>query len=371
LGADIAYYDKVSQITTYYYGYQTQGLLLLTEAYNYRAWEDLGSPDSGGLLSSDNVASICAGGSPTLKCTLAKNAVTQLYSDLKSFYALAGAPYTNDHFLLQYSSDPRLWVKSLEDFTLAAGDACPDPLTSNHPCGVTSGLWNQGQYPAVTYRGYTDWSTSNAGNMNILLSGWTSGTPGNYLENTLGFENMQNKILLTKSSVSNIYLIDSIYPTASASIVDAVVFVDPDIDKSKLDQPVQTQDAFRKLIQSKTLDTTRSCYIGMMLREYPIQDFTQTDSGRTNWDSCCGYFYKLHAQMAGLCLPFTWDSKPGWLADNTGANAKQYHLIYGYGDLFTDCTEGRSSKNVAGVWTMCGDDFSAWFEEIVPNPAAE
>ena len=65
------------------------------------------------------------------------------------------------------------------------------------------------------------------------------------------------------------------------------------------------------------------------------------------------------------------DVKTGWLPDNTGANAKQYHLIHGYGDLFTDCTEGRSSKNVNGVWTMCGDDFNAWFEEIVPDPVAE
>jgi hypothetical protein len=91
-------------------------------------------------------------------------------------------------------------------------------------------------------------------------------------------------------------------------------------------------------------------------------------------------FYHLHGHKgyptldcnqssANIDNDFTWLEKPGWLASFRGNPAKQFRWPIGQPFIFTDyCTEGRSPKNVNGAWSMCGDDYHAWFENIVPRP---
>jgi hypothetical protein len=154
-----------------------------------------------------------------------------------------------------------------------------------------------------------------------------------------------------------------------------VVFLDTDIDKNYLDQPVQTQDAVDQLYMSEKTVLRTHCkfewqtwdkqYKSMFYESFMLpsnrKDFYNL-SARKRYTKC--------RKSSGGCKDdFTWYTKPGWLASVTGNRAKQYGLVLGQTALFTDhCTEGRSTKNVGGVWTMCGDDFTRLLNTTVPRP---
>jgi hypothetical protein len=197
--------------------------------------------------------------------------------------------------------------------------------------------------------------------MNTLLSGWTSGTPGQYLENTFGFQNMKNKILLSKQT-------ESIELNQSRVHQDFVSFIDTDFEYSFQPGLVDDTDSFDRMT-SVTSDF-KMCYT-------PFPD----QRNWHDWTTAGGLpgqrnnFYDLQAHRGDSrdCgksdyYSFSWGSEPGWLASNTGSNAIQFHLVYGYSSVFDNSTEGRSTKNVGGVWTMCGDNFTQWLETTVPRP---
>jgi hypothetical protein len=64
--------------------------------------------------------------------------------------------------------------------------------------------------------------------------------------------------------------------------------------------------------------------------------------------------------------------QPGWVLDSDGVSATQF--LWPVFDMSTaTCNtnvngSARSTTNVQGVYTMCGDDFDQWFAEIVPTP---
>jgi hypothetical protein len=95
--------------------------------------------------------------------------------------------------------------------------------------------------------------------------------------------------------------------------------------------------------------------------------FYNLDAGRKLSYNERGYPCQSHGSDCAE-EDFTWTTKPGWLADNTEHKAHHYHMIYGYDSVFTDCTENRTTKNVGGVWSKCGDDFTQWLDTTVPRP---
>jgi hypothetical protein len=383
--SDTPYYDQVAQFTNYYYYYQAVGLWLLTEAQHYQAWVAAGSPNSGSLYA-DSVPQVCKDPSATEYCIAAAAWTNEVYNSLVDQFTAAGAPYTDDWLAMEYdATSPHLWVKSLEDFTAAAGDDCPYPLTSSgDACGVTARLWDDPiNVSGINYRGYTDWNHPIAYRMNLLLSGWTDGTPGNYLQNTFGFQNMQNKILLSTSSVADMKLqipdtkCGNNSKSHSKNIGSVVVFVDTDIDKNDLDQPVQTQDAVDQLYTGEKTKI-RKCGPWYSEETQYKQMFNRSSMLPSNRKN----FYELSARRrytqcnssgGGCKRDFEWYTKPGWLADVT---AYTQYISTHYGlvvlrerALFTDhCTEGRSTKNIGGVWSKCGDDFTQWLNTTVPRP---
>ncbi len=140
--SDTIYYNQVKQYTDFYFNYQLQGVALLNEALHYTAWVKVGSPVSDSL-SVDSTALICQDPDAMLYCNEAATYVNVLYNNQINQITAGGAPYTDENYVLEYSSgNAYIWPLSLEDFTIAAGDTCADPLTSAKPCGIAANKYN-------------------------------------------------------------------------------------------------------------------------------------------------------------------------------------------------------------------------------------
>ena len=363
-GTDADYYTAVKLYTDYYYSYQVRGLLLLNEALHYQAWVAAGSPNSDSL-SADATSSVCQDANAVLYCNESAAAVNNLYNALLQQLTAGGAPYSDEDFVLMYKSDtPYLWPLSLEDFTTAAGDNCAHPLTSAQPCGVTAGWYNVASpMNTVVYKGHTGWQKAGSVILAWLLEGFNSGTIGDSLENAYGFQNMKNKIIISSNTVS-------IELDHTHKYQDFVTFFDTNFDHSFMKGLVQTYDQYSKISRyTEHYDGSgNKCNKNRENGHYYIY------KENTDLSNLYNHFYDLTGRIDfywdnNVCEGFQWldGGEPGWLAANKGSNAKQYSWPVGLVYKFP-CRENRSAHNPGGVWTTCGDDFTAWFDYYVPRP---
>ncbi len=357
--SDVAYYEQVAQFTNYYYYYQALGLMLLNEALHYKAWATAAAEDND-HYSADSVYNVCSDSYAAVYCTKAASFTNAVYNALIKQFTVAGAPYTDSSFLMQnHSSGPRLWVKSLEEFTIASGDNCNAPLTSaNNRCGVTVGFYNSGNgaISNKVYRGHTKWQFANASELNTLLGGWTSGTAGNYLESKLGFKHMKSKIVLSTNttivSLSN-----------SGANQTVVMFFDGSTGKGKIDNKLfDNSKAFNLIAPNSKTTGNGSCY--------PFSSNFYSFNGKSAGINSYWYFCWGNAEWCGgnaLHGGVKWNATPPWLASSSSDASRQFRLPYTQVKNF-NCTRNRFPKNPGGMWTMCGDDFTQWFNNEVPRP---
>jgi len=354
---DTIYYKQVKQYTDFYFNYQLQGVALLNEALHYTAWVKAGSPNSDSL-SVDSTALICQDPNAMLYCNEAATYVNYLYNILIDQLTVGGAPYSDENLVLEYeTTNPYIWPRSLEDFTIAAGDNCADPLTSAKPCGITANKYNNENMKSVTYKGRTGWLiASNDVHLKTLLSGWTSGTAGDYLEDSLGFKNMKNKIVVGDHTLS-------IELSSSDVKQNFISFFDTDINKSLgINQPIQNTGDYNKLAHKsgKNYSNHEDCHYNYSYSK----GSGLPSSGKNFYSLGAKIWYVDNYGYAQKCISFSWSTEPGWLASNSGSQYRwPISSVSGY-----TCTESRSNKNAGGVWTMCGDDFTAWFDFYVPRP---
>lgn len=364
---DTTYYKNVTLFINYYYAFQVRALFLYNEAKHYQAWVAAGSPDST-FLSADSVAYVCSDARAKEYCLSAVNNTNELYNNLIEQLTISGAPFTDENFVTwNNQSDGYLFIKSLEEFTTAAGDNCATPLTSAKPCGITAGRYDTGNLRPVVYKGYTNWLKAGSNLIENLVSGWTTGTAGDYLEDSLGFKNMKNKIVISTNTVK-------IDLSNSETDQDFVVFFDTDPTYDFMKGLVKNQSQYDFLAPS-TYSTP--CYVDDDFTKIGHKYTYNMNSELYSFNLNRNNFYNLNATVGFeldntgtdeiICTPLHWNTSPGWLASNTGSNAKQYRWpVLEISSLV--CTEGRSHKNADSVWTMCGDDFTAYLDYNVPRP---
>ena len=358
---DTDYYNKVANLINFYYDYQAEGLLLLQEAYHYQAQQSFvqagGTPPP-----ADDPGYICENAtdsSTNFVCTLSIDQTNDLYQRLALQFELAGLPYTDDKVILLNNSgaNPPLFVRSLEKFTQAAGDACPTPLTSADPCQsvtlATAGdTHSVGSPMKVNYDGYTTWTAATAGNLNLLLHDkGPSQTPAQYL-NSNGFENAENKILLTPQTASF-----SISNGNFGKDGSLRCFLDTDVAAGVV---CSSQSVASVLLQGgpdvRCVDNTGDPTI-----EPSWVTRSSLPTNRNNF-----YDARIAPQYYGCGAVL--DPKPGWLVGNTSANSFQYRWPHFQVGSLT-CTNGRSPINAGGVPTRCGKNFDTVFNTLVARPA--
>ena len=368
-GTDTTYYNQVNSLITYYYVYQVRALFLYSEAMHYQAWVDAGSPNSD-YLSADSVSNVCSDPNIVISCNLVANRTNNLYNALIDQFTAGGEAYSDENFVQEYkASGSFLWPLSLEDFTAAAGDNCADPLNSAKPCGTTVGWFNNDTNPkkmsSVTYKGYKGWIQANSDNLTALLADWKSGTAGNYLQNNLGFKNMKNKIILSPNMVEI-----SLNETGATQYV--VPFFDTDWSYDFLPgAPAVSTPQFESLL-TKSRHQGNLCNVLKGIY-YVSVDYTTNSNVPSNRN---GYYNATaHNRHCGSdyndTTPFSFSVLPGYVAQQNGVNWELSGLQFRWPVLNISkqpCTENRSSRNAGGVWTKCGDDFTAFIEYNVPRP---
>lgn len=377
MSVDDDYYAQVQLFTNYYYNYQVRALFLYVEAKHYRAWLAAGSPNSS-TLSADSIPEVCSNASAALYCNQAAQRTNEVYNALVAQITTAGAPYSSEYFVLKYDTDyPVLIPLSLEAISNKLdGNACPHPLTSANPCGELVGLYNNLDFAGhLKYAGYTDWTTATIGTLDHMLDGWKTGTAGEFLENNYGFQNMKDKIILSRSAIS-------ISLDYTGYIQKVVGFFDTDMEKGPTNGGFNTQTEF------ETRLTKRSKHAGAVC-DWRFNRFTSYDweEAADLPDNVASYperrndFYNFsgHARKCGdseWTTPFAFkDTWPGWVIE-MGSESNPYTdkmrqfrwPVVSVRDL--NCTEGRSPTNTNGVWTMCGDNFTVWLDDYVPRPAS-
>lgn len=369
MSVDDDYYAKVQLFTDYYYNYQVRALFLYVEAKHYRAWSAAGKPTSL-TLDADSIANVCSNASAALYCNQAAGRTNEVYNALVAQATTGGAPYTSSNFVLKYDTEfPYLVPLSLEKFTLEMdGNYCSFPLTSAAPCGSmanVNGSWADAAH--VTYGGYTNWTAAPSGMLGHMLDGWTSGTAGAFLEQQYGFENMENKIIVSKATMK----INLTYADQQLTVVP---FFDTDRDIAPF-SPFNTSSEFEELVNRTKnqggLCTYFSTYVSHDWTEATdLPDDADTHPDRRN------SFYDMAAHSrtceGDYTTAFSFSKWPGWVISYDGTanpndNINQYHWpLINVSEV--SCTQGRSIKNVAGVWSMCGNDFTVWLDDYAPRP---
>ncbi len=354
---DRSYYKTVQNMVHFYYVLQVQGLLLLHEAYHFRAQQA-----STLAPSTDDIANICISATEAEvihDCNMVIEDTNRVYQDLAEQFLLGGAAFSNDNLLLRNNgADSTLWVGSLEDFTQSAGDSCSSPLTSADPCGLTVGNRNTGKTPfSVNYQDYDGWRPASSDELGELIGARGSKTPAAYLE-AIGFQNATGKLVITGDSFE--YSILSMDPISSSALLysHATCFLDMDLTRN-----VVCHD---NSIQGFYTEKQRACAMGV--EPYFVANSHIATKGERNG------FYDFKYDISGThCQNLGYEhykfiEAPGWETSNTsGANAQQYRWP-ALSIAYLTCTGSRSRTNPGGVPTRCGNDFDLWFDPQVPRP---
>ncbi len=377
------YIDNVQPITDWYFTINTQAMIVLAEAYHFRAWQAAGSPTSSSA--DDIVANVCPAGTSLDDCIdpitkygkLGNNVTGEFLTYVYGQFKAGGAPLSTDSHLV-VNGEGQMLVRSIEIYNEAAGAGCPNPQVEPD-CGPTVGQWNfKGpleSYPVGPY-GYGGggaagtWRFSDASVFEVILNqGFNQTqtqpidgtvTPGEFLctmsmtpnpssctqaNSGLGLENADKLLLFPQSITFNIENEVWIYPL--------MCFMDGYLGRATSNQPFCTQQTFDNILLS---GRKSGCLKGVDAKTPP--GLVSPIPYYPDWYE--GYY------CSG------WNPLPGYQATNsTNANPPGFWWPALPLDTIT-CDNGKSALdssnlNPAGLPQLCRQkDFNIWFEAIVP-----
>ncbi len=376
-GLDTNYYAQAQSLLSKYYYYQTIGLGLLSEAYHYNAWVDAGSPGEE-YTNADSVQKVCSENSQSaIDCNFVVVVTNTTYNSLLEQFSFVGAPYTDANLIFQQSSNGGIaWVRSLEDFTQQAGSNCNFPLTNDNLCGPTVGLYNQ-QLSFTTYYGTQNFQFAGNSELSLLVSDVSAIAPfpgpnGAYLD-SMGFENMSNKILiadtLLKLNADDSHEYDNYMDTMHiVPFIDTEggVFTDCDHNQSAIfnDEP-------HFCYALGYVDATYVDDCAYPNYSYYKMNYTVSNTASSNW-----YFLKgagYFCNDGNWEKPIAWDSPsqaPGWsyYLDNSIPQKRFLMPVRINLGSVQGCSEGFSPLNRGGMASKCGADYEAFLSINLPKP---
>ena len=408
-GGDAIFYADPINLLQYFADYQTVATLLVTEYDHYEAF--LTSPYyssttiSNGLPANE-AGMICTASNAADNCLAARNAIEETYVYLQNQYSVDGVPYsTKDSngnlqtgLYLAGSGTNYLFAGSIEEFTNYEDipqNNCPSVMTSSNGCGLafrndpsTSPFWDN--LYNQTYQYETGWQPATAEMWRAVLNAFagtsdkSSTTVADALT-TLGFQNADNKIILTPTT----YSADPKVPNSGGTLLPipgatALCFIDTDLGRSFSLQPwcyngssddVSYGDVGTTLWLWNTWDSGRC----MTFRTIDTILNDTNDPGFYGADYQYDSYLNSDSGKPTSCPSGSWvnDLEPGWLIDN---NLSGYGFFWPAIDVSnpacgTNLSFGlqaavlRTPTNFRGVPTMCGADFDAYFSAIAPrNP---
>ena len=372
---DTAYYEQVYDLINYYLVWQVRGLWMLQESYLYQAQQAVPSKDlpKGVDPSTFPICGAAYTAQQATYCGDAAGAVNNLYEALVDQLKLAGAPYSNSDVVLKYHDNTQtLFVTSLDDFTTAGGGgSCTFPLDSRAPCGITRRNYDRAgtsdgfplSYPTLgsgveAFAGYDTWRPAAWDEfMALLKEASSSQAPYQYLQAN-GFPYSDNKVLVFDQTFTSEFLFCcDVQPRTATTFIDTHF--------GPVYSPATLQ-GFLRVGSKCTIQSGNPAGAKMLTSENTIVANNRNDWYTVEINPC--------SQNANVYNP-----APGWLNSNSAAsNAYQFAWpalsLDGMTCLDNWTASGATvsaldATNVAGVLTICGDDFAGWVSGQVPRPA--
>ena len=409
-GTDTVYYNQIQHLTSYYYGYYVNALLLFNEAKYYKAWK---SAYDNNLINSgytnSNIKTICALTSVDTSaywveyyCNQTVAETQETYHSLKQIFTLGGAPYTNDYQILNYksSSSHTLWARSIEKYNADLGFNCPDPFYWNYmPCGPLQGKYNH-ILTSTTYRELDGWEFADKDVLQTLFPGTVAGTfstVGTYLE-SIGFESLvgTGKVVQAYQNEANHYGITlagsggtAAYQSGPVEIYVIPFFYTDMPAIANSSGLIITDNDFNSIFPrykygAKYLTRVSGYdYWTQDYRYHHIPALTICGEYTGNYAQCVWFnaFGKVSLMGAGYTeKAFHWTDEnyatnnnnlPGWLKWKQ-KNQYMEALLWPVNFITNPTCGGRlgyGKTNNGGMVTMCGDDFTAWLNIVLPKPA--
>jgi len=398
-------YQTATNLQNYLLNLNTQGMIMLTEAYHIYQYgqcitDNGGTVDQDGYVvdppaacqsgsADDVVPNLCPNSSSSRFCTMPKTLYGSIGNSANSFttyvhaeFKAAGAPLSTDSHLV-VNGEGQMLVRSIEIYNAAAGVDCPDPQVQPD-CGPTVGQWDfKGplvSYPVGPYGfGGGDtagtWAVANESLFGVLLDqGFNQTqtmpvdgtvTPGEFLctmsmtpnpascTQSNGGQGLENadKLLLFPQSLPEFSVGDGFF------IGPFACFMDGYMGRAVGPQPFCTQFTFGNILATG------------------LNDF-----------GCYAYYAVVQA-IASSHIPYY----PGWYSAHICIYSGQEPDIslepayWPYKDTVPPafwwpilpldtitCQNGKSALdesnlNPAGLPQLCTDkDFNIWFQAIVP-----
>jgi hypothetical protein len=399
------YTDNVEPLQNYLLNLNTQAMIVLTEAYHIYAYgecvTDNGAAACASSDSSDVVPNLCPTTNTSQNCLepttiygrLGSHPSGQFLPFVHAQFRAAGAPYSTDEYLMVNGQD-YLIARSIEQYNVAADPdntaGCsttePGELTSapGDVCGATVGIYND-PFTSVAYghHGYGDsdygtWTAApNVGTFGTILqveynqsstagsaftdpylctmtlnpqagdkSKCTQAPSGNgKLANGGAGLILGQQIIVFNELASNSF-------TESFGTGPQILFLDAGIERGTVAQPNTAGTWYLKEVGGTGCGPAS----GSVFMERPDWWLEEIDP---NW------------YVAEICLnsdkPSGWSQAPPYDPAHTYAQYRWPALEW----TQLTCSNGKpptdpSNLNPAGVPSLCGKDFEAWFNALVP-----
>ena len=396
------YTENVLPITNWYLTINTQAIIVLTEAYHYRAWVKAGSPKS--TTTDEIISNVC----PTTGTVLAgcTAPIIAYNNDFLPFTKLqiraGGAPYSADstdieecgaglpnssgwggHCYVMVNGTDYLLAQSLEAYTLASGnpDNCDlSGLIKTAPgCGITAASANEviagkgldsiafGNYgygdnygiwtsaPEDVFdgifglnfngTGLSIWGYEYLCAMNIKLGGdpdtctQSTSSPGN---GGTGLFASGGIILHPETTTYDLL-----------GTLESIVFTDPSTKANTVSLPFNSNARIQQ-----TLSETE-CFPNFVLLTLQITDAFKNGEGAD---------FPWYNAWASECSMEPWTTPQYTYKYKNYGDIKRYTWpALNWKDLTcSDGSKAADATNPAGVPTLCGEDFDAWFKTQVP-----
>ncbi len=382
------YSTYVEPITQWYLGVNAQGMAVLAEAWHYRAWQDAGSPT---VDDPDDIyEAICPAGAKSTNCYDPINYYNDVFfENVKSQMLAGGAPYSTDEYLmLNGSGNSYLLARSIEayekaldpDNTAGCATSAPGSRDSETPCGKTVGYYDD-PFPSVSFGpygyggtdakgdSYGNWVSSVAPNFQVMLD--------QFGFNTLPFSGVTLSRQLCTLSSSDGDTTNCLQANGGAGLqVGNKIIQFSDLETSApwvlahighplirfadgaLKNTTSTQPFMNAAYEEIFINYGESCG--------PTEYINYRSSGTNQSKDPDYYIFSIcYDPYKDLTQFLDWTHIPNFDPRNP---VRQYRWPALDWTALT-CSDGSSASKAfiaAGMPTMCGADFEAWFETFVP-----
>ncbi|MRX42966.1 hypothetical protein [Agromyces kandeliae] len=370
---DVYYNTVIAPLIGYYETIQIEGITMVVEAMNFEAWQAADSPTSTVDTITNLPETICGSSATGDVLSWCENADWAVLGEdgqsgergrIADQLTFGGAPYTTDPTVNSqpvhlYVGSTTLWASDPSVFNSINSDSSCPGLNSNAPCGILAGTFSDTAIGG-SYGGYGTsyggtWGAAPLGQIQDIYNtgpSWGTYTNGaDYLMSARGFSGIPvNTIFVTNYAFtiqpfSNVHLTTQVYAFMDTGFSPGV---------------------FYPIYDPQTAGDYFNSFAGLQVPAGSNDSCTNTvPNPALPPASANDGFYQGTSTWCGIDTTGDWTSgPPGWTT--TAAKSHPQFRLPVLDVTALQCADELNSTNPFGAYTMCGDNFYAWLDALVP-----